>query len=783
MLSIFLFSCEDDKTQTTVIYPEKSEIVGLATPINLNIDETIINLTDFFPNILNFDNIKTNKNLKFEINDTKIILKVLSDKLPKLSVLSVTVDSVEYSILLKKSNKIKHKFIFETKEDYKIVQLKGEFNAWNPQNTILEKKDNTWETELIVEPGKYQYLLVVEGLEQLDPNNPDSIDNNLGGFNSLLKAGNTDDSKTPELYTISYEDDNVVFGVNNTPEKIIAFYDNFLLIEADDKNDYSLPVTIKIPKDAEKKERTYLRVFSYNSSGMSNELLIPLHYGKVLSDVSQITRTDFESAVLYNTFIDRFFDGKSENNRPTDNPDIHPRANYHGGDIAGITKKIESGYFQELGVNTIWISPIVKNPEGAYGLYPEPQTKFSAYHGYWPISFTQIDNRFGTEDEFKQLVELAHENNLNVLLDFVANHVHEEHPIYQQHKDWATQLHLPDGSLNTERWDEHRLTTWFDIFLPTLDLEKPEVYEMLTDSAVYWIQKYNLDGFRHDATKHIPEIFWQTLTLKLKQQIIIPQNQKLYQIGETYGTPELISSYVNIGQLDAQFDFNVYDVIATCLATERSFEDLSEVINNSMKYYGNHHIMGNITGNQDRGRFISYASGALSFSEDSKRAGWTREVGIDNPIGYKKAAMLNAIITTIPGIPVIYYGDEIGLAGGNDPDNRRMMRFENLKTEEQELKNTTSKLLNIRKKSLPLIFGDFKIIEASNDIIIYQRTYFEEIVIIIINKNEEKKVLEINIDEHFNLEKLHSNFGSNFKQTNNKIELTIPGNSFEILSN
>jgi len=783
LLSIFLFSCENDKTKIPVIYPEKSEIIGLATPVNLNIDETIINLTDFFPTVSKFENIKADKNLKIEINGTKVTIKILSDKLPKLSVLSVVVDSVEYSILLKKSNKIKHKFSFETSKNYKIVQLKGEFNAWNPQNTILEKKGNTWETELTVEQGKYQYLLVVEGLEQLDPNNSDSVSNNIGGFNSLMKVGNADNSQVPELYTISYKNENIVFGAKNNPEKIIALYDNYLLIESDFNSDYSSPITIKIPKDAEKKERTYLRVYSYNEFGISNQLLIPLDFGKVLSSPEQINRTDFEAAVLYNTFIDRFYDGKPENNRPTNDPDIHPRANYYGGDIVGITKKIEDGYFQQLGVNTIWISPIVKNPEGAYGMYPEPKTKFSAYHGYWPISFTKIDNRFGTEDEFKQLVELAHKNNMNVLLDFVANHVHEDHPIYQQHKDWATQLYLPDGSLNTERWDEYRLTTWFDVFLPTLDLENSEVYEMLTDSAIYWIKKYDLDGFRHDATKHIPQIFWQTLTQKLKQQIIIPQNRKLYQIGETYGTAELISSYVNTGQLNAQFDFNVYDAIITCLATERSFEDFSEVINNSTKYYGNHHLMGNITGNQDRGRFISYASGSLSFSEDAKRAGWTREVGIDNPIGYKKSAMLNAIISTIPGVPVIYYGDEIGLAGGNDPDNRRMMRFENLKKEEQELKDITAKILNLRKNSLPLIFGDFKILEVSDDIIIYQRTYFGEIAIIIINKNDSEKSLKININERFNLEKLQANFDNKFSQTNNKVEMTISGNSFEILSN
>ena len=108
--------------------------------------------------------------------------------------------------------------------------------------------------------------------------------------------------------------------------------------------------------------------------------------------------------------------------------------------------------------------------EGPYGLWPEPKTRFSAYHGYWPISFTLVDDRKGTSEELHELVKTAHDNDMNILLDFVANHVHEEHPWYKANKDLATDLYLPDGRLNTELWDEQRLTTWFDVFLPSLRL-------------------------------------------------------------------------------------------------------------------------------------------------------------------------------------------------------------------------------------------------------------------------------------------------------------------------
>jgi 1,4-alpha-glucan branching enzyme len=100
--------------------------------------------------------------------------------------------------------------------------------------------------------------------------------------------------------------------------------------------------------------------------------------------------------------------------------------------------------------------------------------------------------------------------------------------------------------MNTEKWDEHRLTTWFDTFLPTLDLEKQEVTDFMVDSAIYWITEYNFDGFRHDATKHIPNNFWRTLNKKVKQ-VSQEKGKYIYQIGETYGSHELINSYIGSG--------------------------------------------------------------------------------------------------------------------------------------------------------------------------------------------------------------------------------------------
>ena len=109
-----------------------------------------------------------------------------------------------------------------------------------------------------------------------------------------------------------------------------------------------------------------------------------------------------------------------------------------------------------------------------------------------------------------------------------------------------------------------------------------------------------------------------------------------------------------------------------------SYANLAETLKKGLEYYGHHHLMGNISGNQDRARFITYASGDLKFDEDAKKAGWTRETQMSDSTAYDRLGMLQAFNMTIPGVPVIYYGDEYGSIGAGDPDNRRMMKFEKL---------------------------------------------------------------------------------------------------------
>jgi glycosidase len=486
---------------------------------------------------------------------------------------------------------------------------------------------------------------------------------------------------------------------------------------------------------------------------------------------------------MYFLMVDRFSNGRTDNDFPEDHPEIHPKANHFGGDLAGILQKLHAGYFDSMGINTIWLSPIVQNAEGAFGAYPDPFTRFSSYHGYWPVSFNKVDYRYGSEEELKALVAEAHRRDMNVLLDFVANHVHENHPFYQANPDVATNLYLPDGSLNTERWDDHRLTTWFDVFMPTLDLERQEVAEMLSDSAIFWLKNYQIDGFRHDATKHIPHSFWRTLTRKVKDQVVLAEDRPILQIGETYGSPELISSYINSGELDAQFDFNLYDdLVATFARPETPMTRLAGSLEKSLSYYGQHHLMGNMTGNQDRARFMAYADGSLRFDEDAKYIGWTKNIAVRDTLAYKKMHSLLAFLMTSPGIPVIYYGDEIGMTGAGDPDNRRMMRFDTLGEKESSTRTITSGLAKWRGASLALMLGQSLVLHADEHTLATARIYFNEAVVTVFNKSDSPKTIQVpTLGRDFSTPRLFA--GSKVESSPEGLSILLPPQSFEIISN
>ena len=548
------------------------------------------------------------------------------------------------------------------------------------------------------------------------------------------------------LVTKSFTDSTITIGVLNEYEHLQfrVLWQDTRAKEYINYGQYDPEAVITIEKAwRESKGRSFIRVFALGDGKNLNDLLIPLEDGKVVTDAAQLTRHDDQAQVLYSLMIDRFHNGNKKNDWKMNSPEVLDIVDYQGGDIAGITQKIKDGFFNDLGITTIWISPITQNPWDAWGMNKFPNgnkydntkayTKFSGYHGYWPIFVTEVEKRFTTEEELHEMLAVAHAHGLNVILDYVANHMHINSPTLQNHPDWHTDSILPDGRRNFELWDEARLTTWFDVHIPTLDLERPEVCSPMTDSALVWLEKFEFDGFRHDACKHIPLNYWRELGAKMKQRY---PNRHIWMIGETYGDTKLIGSYVKSGLLNSQFDFNIYHTAIDVFGKpNQSLKNINKTILESLAAYGSHHTMGNISGNHDKCRFISLAGGAVSWNESDKAAGWEREIGVTadgdavrEAAAYKAAMLLEVVNLTIPGVPCIYQGDEYAEAGANDPDNRHMMKFNGLSDRQQQFRNEVQKLVQMRRNSLPLIYGEYIPVTVTDNLLVFDRTYMGETV-------------------------------------------------------
>ena len=604
-----------------------------------------------------------------------------------------------------------------------------------------------------------------------------------GNALAVVVLGGNRDTKGSYMSTTAVEDGRIVVEATQPVKEAIALWQNKTIegVEIEGST-----IRVAVPECAKNYDRSVVRIFAASEAGRFNDILLPLECGEVVTDAKDIRRQDSQSQVLYSLMIDRFNNGNTANDWRINSPEVLDKVDYQGGDLAGITAKIEDGFFTDLGITTIWISPITQNPYDAWGQNVNPDTKFSGYHGYWPIYSTVIDKRFGTEDELRAMLDKAHSSEMNVILDYVANHLHVNSPVLQEHPDWTTDLILPDGRENIALWDEQRLTTWFDKHIPTLDLEREEVCEPMTDSALHWVRNFDFDGFRHDACKHIPLNYWRMLCHKMKSEM---PDRPLWQIGETYGSVELIGSYVKTGMIDSQFDFNLYhtsrDVIVD---TNRSMRDIAYVVEESEAAYGSHHTMGNITGNHDKPRFISIAGGDMPlWGIDDKAEGWHREVVVgDMEKGHAGLQLMKAIIATVPGVPCIYQGDEYGVPGANDPDNRDMMAFEGYNDYQLKEYAQTKALMQYRRSSMPLMYGDIRTLYVDDAAWVFLRHYMGEWVVVAMNVRDEATTVNATLPEFVKcggLEKAVATDGAEVQCLGDgNLEITLPAYGYVIVN-
>ena len=393
---------------------------------------------------------------------------------------------------------------------------------------------------------------------------------------------------------------------------------------------------------------------------------------------------DWDESVVYFMVTDRFFDGNESNNTASgadtygDNPGL-----YHGGDFAGVTAKLD--YLQDLGVNTIWITPIVENVKGVAvtdeGSEDVPYN--AAYHGYWASDFTKLNPTLGTTEEFETMISEAHKRGMRIMVDIVVNHA-----------GYGTESTFAD-MLRDKSVSEGDIKSW-QSGLPDFATEKADVRAKLVEWQTSWMKDYGVDYFRVDTVKHVDSTTWAALKNSTTEV-----NPSFKMIGEYYGAGYASNgSTLGTGQMDADLDFDFNDQATSFVSGNIS--SVESFLSSRNAALNNAYMTGQFLSSHDEDGFKASLMNGKGYTEDEATS----------------AALVAATLQlTAKGIPVIYYGEEVGLSGLNNypyQTNRYDMDF-SLATEDNVTYQHYKNLLSIRNAYTDVFARGSRKVVASSD--------------------------------------------------------------------
>ena len=452
---------------------------------------------------------------------------------------------------------------------------------------------------------------------------------------------------------------------------------------------------------------------------------------------------DWRDSIMYFVMLDRFADGDAGNNDPLG---LEAPADYQGGDLAGVTAKINEGYFTDLGINTLWITSPLDNADGA-GAGSDAHT-YSGYHGYWPRDLDVVEDKVGDEAALIAMIDAAHAHGLQVVIDYVMNHVHAEAPIYQSNPAW---FWPNDNGAGGDcvcgggcQWEDDfdRKRCWFTSYLPDFDFRNSDARRYSIDNAIAWAKRVGADGFRLDAVKHIEDAWVTDLRARLTAEVA--WDQTFYLVGETFtGERDLIKYYVDPDtKLDGQFDFPLRgQLLGTVLRRQGSMTDLAGFLASNDTFYGSGAVMSTFIGNHDVPRVIGFAEDSPLWGNDwdngASRA-WSNTPTLPTSASpFQRLEVAYTFLLTSPGVPLIYYGDEIGLPGGGDPDNRRFMPWSGLTANQVGLRDYISNLTKIRASHPALRRGTRTVRGTSTDVLTYEMSAAGDDVLVVLNRGDD----------------------------------------------
>lgn len=540
-----------------------------------------------------------------------------------------------------------------------------------------------------VSTGDYYYYYVVDGTEELDAFNSEKADYS-GKECSVchFKKANVSVTASLSQYAMDYNDNNVL-SVKLTAKDGEGLETSEIAAITADLSELGLNREFAI--DPTLMEGT----ISCLNTVAAGEKTIPVTvkdiYGNVYTTATNVTVTerkksagdfDWDEAVIYFAVTDRFFDGDASNNDAYGVGDYNTGekggSSYHGGDFAGLNQKLD--YLKDLGVNTIWITPIVENiTEDQHD--NKTDTATYGYHGYWASDFTKLNKHLGTEQQFKALLDAAHSKGMKIMVDVVLNHAG-----YGTEKYFNSILTDADGNSISMIRDSNNTISGDDKYdslsdLPDFVTENKAVTDQLVTWQTEWMSKYSIDYYRVDTVKHVETTTWEAFKNSLTKV-----NPDFKMIGEYSG-----AGYANnagelgTGSMDALLDFDFNDfaqkfVTGDISGVESSLQKRNGAINNTATM----------------GSFLS------SHDEDTLQYKLVNESKISEEEAYNLMKVAATLQITAKGQPVLYYGEEIGQGGANNwplQTNRRdfdWTELEKQKADSNSIYNHYKTMLAIR---------------------------------------------------------------------------------------
>lgn len=589
------------------------------------------------------------------------------------------------------------------------VEIVGDWNDWKRPGVIPERAPEGWRfARIAAPPGEHAYAIVEDGVWLVDKQTPMTAEHD----EREVSLANVPDCDVPKVS---------VEKVEATEDGYAKVYAKFFAarggaaIEPSSLETSGLSIvsvdartgTIELAATGFARGKTIHRIAAKDTRGVAAEDA----RATVWIDGRGREPWDPRDAVVYQVFIDRF---RGRDGAALATPTT-PAARA-GGTLSGVRAALDSGELEAMGVNTLWLSPLYANPDGEYP--GNDGRKYTSYHGYWPIASRALDPRFATEEELDAFMADAHARGVRVLFDVVPNHVHEEHPLAREHAEW-----FHDGCIcgqGTCDWGANIKTCRFATYLPDFDWQRGEVAKTVTEDVLWWFDRFGADGVRIDAVPMVPRSATRRIATAIRARYEHAGNAP-YVLGENFTGPGGFGSLrYDLGPfgLDGSFHFPLMWTLREALAEERA--PMSKIDADfragEKEWNGSGAVMGLMIGNHDVSRFASVSAGNADGDT------WQQPPQPIDPLVYEKQRVALAAVLTLPGAPVIYYGDEVGLAGRSDPDCRRVMPAEGALLPAQiETRDVARKIGKTRSCSRALRRGDLTTLLASDEAFVFVR--------------------------------------------------------------